>query len=205
MLHPPTHPLACRCGAVRGTVETAAPHERIVCYCADCQAYARFLGRPGEDLDARGGTHVLLTVPSAIRLASGVERLACLRMTRRGPLRWYAACCDTPVANTGPSNKAVYASLLAPFLGGAGPALDAAFGPARRFGFVGNAKGEPKPRPTSFLGVYLRVAAWSLRARLDGSYRRTPFFDAATGRPLVEPTVLAPDERARLVAEAARG
>jgi len=190
---------------VRGSVETAAPHERIVCYCADCQAYAHLLGRPGEDLDARGGTHVVLTVASAVRIDSGAERLACLRMTPRGPLRWYAACCDTPVANTAPLRGAAYASLLAPVLGGAGPALDAAFGPARRFGFVKTAKGEPKPRQTSFLGAYLRVAAWSLKARLDGSWRRTPFFDAATGRPLVAPRVLAPDERARLVAEAVGG
>lgn len=196
------HPLACRCGAVRGTVDTAAPHERIVCYCADCQAYAHWLGRPGEDLDARGGTNALLTVPSAIRIDTGADRLAALRMTRRGPVRWYAACCNTPVANTGASPKAAYASLLAPSLGGAGPALDAAFGPARLFGFVRNAKGEPKPPQTPFLGVLLRVVARSLRARLDGSSRRTPFFDVATGRPVAEPKVLAPDERARLTAAA---
>lgn len=199
------YPLSCRCGAVRGTVETAAPHERIVCYCADCQAYAHLLGRPAEDLDARGGTHALLTVPRAIRIETGAERLACVRMTGRGPIRWYAACCDTPVANTGPVMEAAYASLLGPVLGGAGPALDAAFGPARLFGFVHNARGEPKPPRTPFLGVYLRVVARSLRARFDGSYRRTPFFDPATGRPRAEPRRLAPEERARLVAAAAQG
>jgi hypothetical protein len=196
------HPLACRCGALRGTVDTAAPHERIICYCADCQAYAHFLGRPGDDLDARGGTNAVLTVPSAITIARGAEQLACVRMTGRGPVRWYAACCNTPLANTGLSHRAAFASLLAPSLGGAGLALDAAFGPARRYGFVKNAKGHPKPPQTPFAGVLLRVVARSPKARLDGSYRRTPFFDVATDKPLAAPRILAPDERARLVAAA---
>lgn len=198
------HPLACRCGTLRGAVDTRAPCERIVCYCADCQAYAHFLGRPGEDLDPRGGTNALLTVPSAITLTEGADRLASVRMTGRGPMRWYAACCNTPIANTGLSHKAAFAALMAPALGGAGPALDAAFGPARRHGFVKNAKGEPKPPQTPFVGVLLRVVARSLKARLDGGYRRTPFFDLATDSPVAEPKVLGPDERARLIAEAAR-
>ncbi|HEX5377437.1 MAG TPA: DUF6151 family protein [Phenylobacterium sp.] len=196
------HPLACRCGTLRGTVDTTAPHERIICYCVDCQAYAHFLGRPGDDLDERGGTNALLTVPSAIKVACGAEQLASVRMTGRGPMRWYAACCNTPIANTGLSHKAAFASLMAPSLGGAGPALDAAFGPARLFGFVKNAKGQPKPPQTPFIGVLLRVVGRSLKARLDGSYRRTPFFDVATDKPLAEPKILAPDERARLVAAA---
>ena len=196
------HPLACRCGALRGTLNAAAPHERIVCYCADCQGYAHLLGRPGETLDARGGTHAVLTVPSAITLTQGADRLAGVRMTARGPIRWYAACCATPVANTGVTPRAAYAALMAPMLGGAGPALDAAFGPARLFGFVRRAKGEPKPRPTPFVGVFLRVVARSLQARLDSSYRRTPFFDAATGRPVTAPRILPADERARLAAAA---
>jgi hypothetical protein len=130
------------------------------------------------------------------------EKLASVRMTRRGPMRWYAACCNTPIANTGLSHKQAFASLMAPSLGGAGPALDAAFGPARLFGFVKNARGQPKPPQTPFIGVLLRVVARSLKARLDGSHRRTPFFDVATDRPLAAPTILAPDERARLVARA---
>lgn len=196
------HPVACRCGTLRGTVDTAAPHERIICYCADCQAYGHFLGRPGDDLDERGGTNALLTVPSAIKVVRGAEQLAAVRMTGRGPMRWYAACCKTPIANTGLSHKAAFASLMAPSLGGAGPELDAAFGPARLFGFVNNAKGQPKPPQTPFIGVMLRVIARSLKARLDGSYRQTPFFDLATDKPLTEPKILAPDERARLVAAA---
>ena len=41
-----------------------------------------------------------------------------------------------------------------------------------------------------------------LRARLDGSYTKTPFFDPETGTPRVSPKVLTPDERARLMTAA---
>lgn len=126
-------------------------------------------------------------------------------MTKRGPMRWYAACCNTALANTGLSHRAAFVSLLSPSLGGAGPALDAAFGPARLFGFVRNAKGEPKPRQSFMLAVLLRVIARSLKARLDGSYRRTPFFDIATDKPVAAPRILPADERDRLVTAAVQG
>jgi len=40
-------PLRCRCGHVRGVAIGVAPSTgfRFVCYCKDCQAFARFLGR----------------------------------------------------------------------------------------------------------------------------------------------------------------
>ena len=197
------HPLACRCGSLRGAVDTSAPHERLVCYCADCQAYAHALGRPGEDLDERGGTHALLTVPSAITVTQGAEQLASLRMTGRGPIRWYAACCRTPIANTGLSNKAAFAALMAPSLGASPAEVESVFGPVRLYGFVKNAKGQPKPPGTPFIGVLLRVVARSLKARLDGSYRQNPFFNGGTDTPVSEPKILAPDERARFMSAAA--
>jgi len=44
----------------------------------------------------------------------------------------------------------------------------------------------------------LRFAASLLRARLDGSYKRTPFF-TPDGIPVVEPRVLATVERERVM------
>jgi hypothetical protein len=39
-------PLRCRCGHVRGVEIRVSPSSglRLVCYCKDCQAFARFLG-----------------------------------------------------------------------------------------------------------------------------------------------------------------
>ena len=36
------------------------------------------------------------------------------------------------------------------------------------------------------------------RPLIDGSYKRTPFFSADTGAPIVTPKVLSPGERERL-------
>jgi hypothetical protein len=50
-------PLRCRCGSVRGIASEFARASgfRLVCYCKDCQAFARFLDR-ADVLDAAGGS-----------------------------------------------------------------------------------------------------------------------------------------------------
>jgi len=51
-------PLRCQCGLVQGKVDVR--HSvRAVCYCKDCQASARFLGREAEILDRFGGTEII--------------------------------------------------------------------------------------------------------------------------------------------------
>ena len=52
-------PICCRCGHVRGIAREVSPSAgfRFVCYCKDCQAFARFLDRP-DVLDAAGGTDI---------------------------------------------------------------------------------------------------------------------------------------------------
>jgi hypothetical protein len=197
------HPLACRCGAVRGLVEEHAPTSRTLCYCADCQAYAHFLGRAGDVLNAQGGTDVIQTTPDRMTLTAGADRLGCVTITARGPLRWYATCCNTPIANTAPSAKVAFVGLVSTCLKAEGRRLDESFGPPRMRVFTDGAKGEPKPKASPFLPLLLRIVGRSLKARLDGSWRRTPFFDVAADRPVAEPMVLTPDERARLVAAAA--
>ena len=188
------HDLACRCGAVRGTVERDPRANHLVCYCADCQDYARVLGRP-DVLDERGGSEVVQTLPSFVTITEGADRLACLRMTEKGPLRWYAACCNTPIGNTALTPKIPFVGLLAACL--TGKPVAETFGPVTMWGFTAGAKGEPKPAGTSFLRIMARILPRTLKARFDGSYRRTPFFDVETGRPAAAPRVVSPDERAR--------
>jgi hypothetical protein len=50
-------PLRCRCGRMRGVANEVASNAgfRFICYCQDCQTFARFLERP-DVLDAAGGT-----------------------------------------------------------------------------------------------------------------------------------------------------
>ena len=52
--------LRCRCGTVRGVARDVAPStvNHCFCYCDDCQAFAHFLGRADDVLDAYGGTEI---------------------------------------------------------------------------------------------------------------------------------------------------
>ena len=39
-------------------------------------------------------------MPKFMTMTQGADRLTFLRMTEKGPLRWYASCCNTPIGNT---------------------------------------------------------------------------------------------------------
>ena len=56
--------LRCRCGHVRGIARDVSPANgfRFVCYCKDCQAFARFLER-ADVLDPAGGTDIFQMPP----------------------------------------------------------------------------------------------------------------------------------------------
>jgi hypothetical protein len=171
----------------------------MVCYCADCQDYAQVLGRP-DTLDARGGAEVVQTLPSFVTITQGADRLACLRMTPKGPLRWYAACCNTPIGNTALTHRVAFVGLVAACL--AGRPVEETFGPVAMWGCVAGAAGEPKPPETPMRKIIARIVPRTLKARFDGSYRKTPFFDVKTGRPVAEPRLVTPEERARATASA---
>jgi hypothetical protein len=195
------HPLTCRCGVVRGAVDAAAPHNRVVCYCADCRIFEHFLGRAAEVVDERGGVDIVQILPSALTLEQGADRLACVRMTPRGPLRWYAECCNTPIGSTALSHRTPVVGLVCTCLAPT-PILDESFGPVTMAVFTAGAKGEPKPRQASIPLLVLRLAMRGAHAVLRGDHRRTPFFDVATDTPVSPPRVLSAEERARLLAAA---
>jgi hypothetical protein len=169
---------------------------RAVCYCKDCQAYARFLGTPGI-LDTCGGTEVVASLPRQVRFTSGEEALVCLSLSPRGILRWYAECCRTPMANT-PRNRAIaYVGLVSSALQARGRPLESSFGPVRMVVNTKSATGTVRSAPTdNFMGL-LSLMKTLLGARLSGSYRDNPFFHAASGTPIRQPHVLSPAERAQ--------
>src|SRR5262245_53231763 len=100
MLPHVSHPLKCRCGALQGAVARPDRANRGVCYCRSCQAYAHFLGAPGDVLDQLRGTDVVATCPRFVTLTKGRQNLVCMSLSPNGPLRWYASCCNTPIGNT---------------------------------------------------------------------------------------------------------
>jgi hypothetical protein len=189
-----THSLRCNCGKLKGTLKQTAEINRCVCYCADCQAFARFLKREHDILDQVGGTSIVQTIPKHVNFLEGVENLACLRLTETGLLRWYAACCNTPIGNTPPNSKLPFIGLIHNCLSTAPASLDEAFGPIRMYVSTQAAIGAPKPKSVGGLSGTLRVMGMVLRSRFDSSYKQNPFFVSATGAPIVIPKVLDPQE-----------
>ena len=191
----PTVDLRCRCGEVEGRVANATPEavNRVVCYCADCQAYAHHLGR-ADLLDAHGGSDVVQVAPASLSFTRGADRIAALRLTPKGLYRWHASCCKTPLGNTvGPAIP--FVGIVVQAFGASGDVFGPPIG-----GIYGKfAVGEPPPGSTSpnlrLLGRALRkVGGWKVR----GQTWPHPFFDRETRAPRYPVHVLSTDEREAL-------
>lgn len=193
------HPLQCRCGAVKGYVATSNA-QRVVCYCKDCQAFARYLKHEREVLDANGGSDIVQTLPMNVVFTEGLQNLACMRLSEKGLLRWYADCCKTPIGNTAANFKLSFVGLIHTCLETAGKSIDSSFGPIKARINTRSATGNPKPPTHGTFGAIFNILGRLIGARFSGDYKRTPFFDVASGTPIVTPIVMTPAERSKLIA-----
>lgn len=191
--------LQCRCQTVRGLVLAASVEgsNRAVCLCDDCQAYGHFLG--GEFLDANGGTEILQVAHNQVRIDHGRDQVACVRLSSKGLFRWYARCCNTPLANTfGP--KSLFAGVARVCLSNAtnGASFDEAVGPIRERVQGRYGKGELPPGTQRTVSLSLVVHFLQLIGKwwISGAARPSTFFAGAL--PLAEPHVLSAEERQAL-------
>lgn len=186
--------IRCSCGQLQGTLKPRDAYARVVCYCRDCQAYARLLGR--EDvLDARGGSDIVAIQPAGLRFTAGQDQLTCLSLSPRGPLRWHSACCNTPLANTGRGPRLPYAGVLVACFTADPSTTGRAFGPARAAVNTGSAAGAVRPTRLHTAGAVARIGTGVLLAKLRGRRRQSPFFVAGTMQPVVEPWIVPRAER----------
>ena len=137
-------------------------------------------------------------MPQYISFTRGIEKLACLSLTEQGLLRWYAGCCQTPIGNVLRNYKISYVGLVHNCLENGPTTIDSSFGPVRMVANGKHAKGKTDLMVLSTLMSVIGLAGSLLRARLDGSYKKTPFFEPASGTPIVQPHVLSAAERLRL-------
>ncbi|MEM9089357.1 MAG: DUF6151 family protein [Cyanobacteria bacterium P01_F01_bin.53] len=95
-------PLQCGCGKVKGIAHDISPRTgtRVVCYCDDCQAFARFLDGETTVLDEYGGTDIFQIAPAQVEITAGAEYLSSMRLSPKGLIRWYSQCCKTSIGNT---------------------------------------------------------------------------------------------------------
>jgi hypothetical protein len=193
------HPLHCRCGTLQGYVTRSQAVNRCVCYCRDCQAFAHFLGRPAEILDVSGGTDVIQTRAANVAFTQGTETLACMRLTPNGLLRWYSTCCNTPIGNTLANSKVSFVGLVHSCLEGGGPTLQESFGPVQAHVNTDSTHGNVRSSSLALITVILRFIALVTWARIDGSYKNSPFFAAGSGEPVAVPQVLSRGERDQLL------
>ena len=194
-------PLQCRCGHVRGVAlnVSAADGFRLVCYCKDCQAFARFLDR-SDVLDAAGGTDIFQMPIGRLRLTSGDDALRCLSLSGN-VFRWYTDCCRTPIGNTA-SPRFPIVGLIHSFISAEtdGRSRDSALGPPLCRIFEHSAIGPlpPGAAPPPSSRVFIRRIAKLLSWWMRGLGRPNPFFDESTRYPRAEPRILTASERATL-------
>jgi hypothetical protein len=216
----PDLPLRCRCGHLRGVARQVAPSSgfRFVCYCKDCQAFARFLAHVPENsalafrngqapmqepdvLDAAGGTDIFQLPPGRVTFTTGTDAMRCLCFSSR-VLRWYADCCRTPIANSAASARFSVVGLIHSIFDREGSrSRDETLGPPLCRLYERSATGPLPPNapvPLSF-GLFARRGPLLLGWWMRGLARPNPFFDELTNAPRAVPRLLAPDERAALL------
>lgn len=173
---------------------------RVVCYCPDCQAFARFLARPGIT-DEWGGTDIFQMAPSRVRITAGAQALSCVRLSAKGMYRWYCGDCKTPVGNNnGP--RVPFVGLIHTFMDhrADGRARDDVLGKPIGYTRTRFAVGTlPAPiRDSSSLRLIGRSVKLLGKWWLTGAGSPSPFFDDQTHAPRTEPRILRPEERKAL-------
>ena len=182
--------LKCRCGEVTGRATDVTPSSgnRVICCCCDCQAFATYLGREEDVLDAFGGTELLHMSQSQVTIQQGHDKLQSMRLSDNGMLRWYTSCCNTPIGNT-MNAKMPFVGLVHAFLDVQD--WDKVLGPVKAVVQTQYAKGEPdypKHSPKFPLGVTLRIVGKLLLWKLQGKQKPSVFF-SDDGRPVSKPII----------------
>jgi hypothetical protein len=188
--------LQCQCGALRGQLTHTQRALRGVCYCKDCRAYSNHLGIASTTHDSLGGADFVATQAKYVSLTDGLDNLACLSLSSKGLLRWYAKCCNMPIGNTTRNWKMSYVGVVRTCLQADAAAFERAFPRVQMRVNTASAKGAP---PSMGLKTTLALAGFIPRVMasgINGSYQQTPFFSTPTGLPAVPITVLSKAERA---------
>lgn len=146
-------------------------------------------------LDAQGGTEIVQVAQARLRFLQGEDRLAAVRLSETGLIRWYVACCRTPIGNTLANPKVAIVGLVHSCLDPEEIHKD--FGTKVAIVHANAALGSPKPKQRGLLGVIIRCL-WIMCTNLASKrYKRSPFFNEL-GSPRVLPQTLDPGELASL-------
>lgn len=181
---------SCTCGTIQGALDPVAKRSgtHLMCHCSDCRAAQLYLDQPDPGQD---GVDLFQMAPDTITFRSGTDHLAAFRLGPKGPLRWYAACCNAAMFNTLASPKLSFSTLHVARL-----TTPNAIGPVTARSFVPRPGQPPKHQGTKVM--IWRLVARMGAARLSGRWRKTPFFDPSTGKPIAAPVMVTKEDRAKL-------
>lgn len=188
--------LSCKCGEVRGRLRDPSPKNvsHVICYCEDCQTFAHYLGR-ADLLDEHGGSDIVQVAPGNLTWTQGIEKIAAVRLGPKGPFRWHATCCKTPLGNSVTPNI--------PFIGLVHEVLEegtAPFGPPTHKLYAKSAIGKPSGASEKVpVGLMASAAALMIGWKLRGRAWPNPFFERGRAIPRFPVTILAKEEREALL------
>lgn len=179
---------SCQCGTVTGALAYAGPRsgDHVVCHCADCQKFACVLGAEARFLGEFGGTELYQSRCAAISISTGKDKLACIHLTEKPTLRWYASCCNTPMFNTYANGRVPYiTTLLANCIPEEvarhiGPAVGHLFLPPE-------AQSRVDLVAMSFSQLMLRFSLRMIKDLVAGERKKSALFDSLTLEPIAKP------------------
>jgi len=186
--------LSCDCGAIQGTMRDVTPSAvlHVVCYCVDCRTFIRHLGRP-ELLNDNGGVDIVQTTPARVTFQSGQEHIRLLRLSPNGTLRWFAGCCNTPLANMMANPKQAFLGVSRRMLpGDADVHIGPEVGVQGRMAIGDTAGLDVHPRAP--VGTILRAMKGLVWRRMLGEARPNAFRNH-DGTPITAPIVLTLEQR----------
>jgi len=183
----------CTCGKLKGTLRGVDPRKdtHAICCCSDCRAAELHLGQDDPGLD---GVGIFQTDPHKVEIISGEDHLDVMSFGEKNLLRWHASCCGAPLFNTMRNPKFAFVGVRTNRLHDT-----SALGPIIARGFVAAPDGKYKHE--GLRRLIGRTLSRMIRARLSGSWKKTPFFDIATLTPLRDVQVLPKGTRASVLPE----
>ncbi|WP_085899406.1 DUF6151 family protein [Kiloniella majae] len=187
--------LECSCGKVKGVARNISPTtgRRVICYCGDCQNFAKKIGRADDVLNTHGGTDIFQITPSQVEITQGQDQLRYLKLSEKGIYRWYTNCCQTPAGNmVGP--KLPFIGIVHNFMA-CGDDCEKVLGPVR---YSVMEQGAIKPQDTTKsmpsaeksagkfpIGLMIKIFARLFIDKIQGKNRPNAFFKS-DGTPVSE-------------------
>lgn len=171
------HEFSCQCGKLKGHVLHKSKNDfvSVACHCKFCRSFSE-LGGDHAKYKTHGNFVALAQAkPWEVEITKGEDRLGYLKLSKKGPNRCFATCCNTPMFIT-------LTKVFPPFVSfHVGNFTDPSrINTPRYFAFAKTANRDQRPKQTTILALSTllpRITGRVLLSLIGQKYKRTPFFD----------------------------